>query len=106
MANIHNQLFNTSWLYNELYRSRNFGSLIPKYGNLFGDGLNTFEQNLFKGKTLFNIYDLVLDHKSLKSAELSKVIEYSKPDNKRTFDKLSSVYISNTNHEEDPPCHL
>lgn len=106
MADIHNQLFNASWLYNELYRSRNFGSLIHKYGNVLGGALNIFEQNLFKGKTPLNIYDLGSDHKSLKPAEQSKVIEYPKPDNKLTFDKLSSVYISNTNHEEDQPCHL
>ena len=106
MTDIHNQLFNASWLYNELYRSRNFGSLIHKYGNFFGGALNIFEQNLFKGKTPFNIYDLVSDHKSLKPAEQSKVIGYPKPDNKLTFDKLSSVYISNTNHGEDQPCHL
>ncbi|MBE1288348.1 MAG: hypothetical protein GJ671_11680 [Alteromonadaceae bacterium] len=103
---VHNQLFNASWLYNELYRYRNYDSLIHKYGNLLGGALNIFEKNLFKGKTPLNIYDLGSDHKSLKPAEQSKVIEYPKPDNKLTFDKLSSVYISNANHEEDQPCHF
>jgi electron-transferring-flavoprotein dehydrogenase len=106
IANIHNQLFKDSWLYEELYQSRNFGSAIHKFGNVIGGAFNTFEQNILKGKLPFNIYDLIPDHESLKLANKYNVIDYPKPDNQLTFDKLTSVYISNTNHEEDQPCHL
>nr|WP_297349118.1 electron transfer flavoprotein-ubiquinone oxidoreductase [uncultured Glaciecola sp.] len=95
-----------SWLYDELYRSRNFGAAIHKFGNFFGGAYNTLDQNFFGGKLPFNISDSTPDHASLKLAADMPKINYLKPDGVLSFDKLSSVFLSNTNHEEDQPCHL
>ena len=99
-------MFKASWLYEELYKSRNFGAVIHKYGNFVGGAINTLEQNYFGGKLPINFKDEVADYSTLKKASNSQKIEYNKPDGKLSFDKLSSVYLSNTNHEEDQPCHL
>lgn len=98
--------FKQSWLYDELYRSRNFGPAIHKYGNFFGGAFNTLDQNFFGGKIPFTLKDEVIDHQCLKPAAESTPVNYPKPDGKLSFDKLSSVFLSNTNHEEDQPCHL
>jgi electron-transferring-flavoprotein dehydrogenase len=95
-----------SWLYDELYRSRNFGAAIHKFGNFFGGAYNTVDQNFFGGKLPFNISDSTHDHATLKLAADMPKIDYLKPDGVLSFDKLSSVFLSNTNHEEDQPCHL
>jgi electron-transferring-flavoprotein dehydrogenase len=98
--------FKASWLYDELYRSRNFGPAIHKFGNFMGGVYNTLDQNFFAGKLPFTITDPTPDYATLKLASDSPEIDYPKPDGKLSFDKLSSVYLSNTNHEEDQPCHL
>jgi len=98
--------FKASWLYEELYQSRNFGVFLHKFGSLIGGAINWVEQNIFGGKFPFTAHDLKFDHKSLKLAKDSQKIEYSKPDGKISFDKLSSVFLSSTNHEEDQPVHL
>ncbi len=98
--------FRNSWLYDELYRSRNFGPAIHKLGTLVGGGFNVLEQNLFGGMLPMTLHDRKPDHLSLCTASESAPIVYPKPDGKISFDKLSSVYISNTSHEEDQPCHL
>jgi electron-transferring-flavoprotein dehydrogenase len=98
--------FKQSWLYDELYRSRNFGPAIHKFGNFFGGAYNTLDQNFFGGKLPFTITDSTPDHLTLKPASEMPAINYAKPDGVLSFDKLSSVYLSNTNHEEDQPCHL
>ncbi|WP_258807000.1 electron transfer flavoprotein-ubiquinone oxidoreductase [Pseudidiomarina sp. CB1] len=98
--------FKASWLYDELYRSRNFGPAIHKFGTWFGGAYNTIDQNFFGGKLPFTIKDQTADYASLGKASTYSPIDYPKPDNKLTFDRLSSVYLSNTNHEEDQPCHL
>lgn len=98
--------FKQSWLYDELYRSRNFGPAIHKFGNFFGGAYNTLDQNFFGGKLPFTITDSTPDHLTLKPASEMPAINYAKPDGILSFDKLSSVYLSNTNHEEDQPCHL
>ncbi|WP_218352974.1 electron transfer flavoprotein-ubiquinone oxidoreductase [Alteromonas lipotrueiana] len=96
-----------SWLYDELYRSRNFGPAIHKYGNFWGGAFNTIEQNFFGGNMMgVTLKDNTPDHAQLKTADNSVKINYPKPDGKLSFDKPSSVYLSNTNHEEDQPCHL
>ena len=64
------------------------------------------ELTLFCGNLPFTLKDPTPDHATLKPAASSKKIEYPKPDGKLSFDKLSSVFLSNTNHEEDQPCHL
>jgi electron-transferring-flavoprotein dehydrogenase len=64
------------------------------------------DQNIFGGKLPFTLNDSRPDYATLKPATESKKIDYPKPDNKISFDRLSSVFLSNTNHEEDQPCHL
>ena len=98
--------FRDSWLYQELYRSRNFGAAIHKLGNWLGGTYNFIDQNLFAGRLPFRITDPVADHETLKPASDCTPIEYPKPDGVLSFDKTSSVYLSNTNHEEDQPVHL
>ncbi|CAM5220345.1 electron transfer flavoprotein-ubiquinone oxidoreductase [Alishewanella longhuensis] len=98
--------FNNSWLYDELYRSRNFGAAIHKFGTFWGGAYNTLDQNLFGGKLPFTLKDHTPDYAMLKPASSVQPISYPKPDNKLSFDRLSSVYLSNTNHEEEQPCHL
>ena len=98
--------FEASWLYDELQRSRNFGPAIHKFGTLLGGAFNFVDQNLFGGKLPFTLRDTTPDPARLKPAAACAQIVYPKPDGKLSFDKLSSVFLSNTNHEEDQPCHL
>ena len=98
--------FRDSWLYQELYRSRNFGAALHRLGAWLGGAYNFIDQNLFAGRLPFRITDPVTDHESLKPASDCTPIEYLKPDGVLSFDKTSSVYLSNTNHEEDQPGHL
>ncbi|MDY0249938.1 MAG: electron transfer flavoprotein-ubiquinone oxidoreductase [Pseudomonas sp.] len=98
--------FKSSWLYDDLFCSRNFGAAIHKYGALLGGAFNYIDQNIFAGKIPFTLHDTTPDYATLKPASESKKIAYPKPDGKLSFDKLSSVFLSNTNHEEEQPCHL
>jgi len=98
--------FKSSWLYEELFASRNFGAAIHKYGAIVGGGFNWLDQNIFGGKIPFTLRDTKPDYACLKPAAECKKIDYPKPDGKISFDKLSSVFISGTNHEEEQPCHL
>lgn len=100
------EAFKASWLYNELYTTRNFGPAIHKLGSVLGGAYNTIDQNFFGGKLPFNFKDETPDYASLKPAAQCNKIEYPKPDGKLSFDKLSSVFLSNTNHEEEQPVHL
>lgn len=95
-----------SWLYAEMHSVRNFVGAMHKFGTFIGAGYLWVEQNIFGGKLPFNFRDSVPDHATLKPASECKKIAYPKPDNKVTFDRLTSVFLSNTNHEEDQPCHL
>nr|WP_189673677.1 electron transfer flavoprotein-ubiquinone oxidoreductase [Pseudomonas khorasanensis] len=98
--------FKSSWLHDELFTSRNFGAAIHKYGAIIGGGFNWLDQNIFGGKLPFTLRDTKPDYACLKLAADCKKIDYPKPDGKLSFDKLSSVFISGTNHEEEQPCHL
>ena len=98
--------FKSSWLYEELFASRNFGPAMHKFGPIIGAGFNWFDQNIMGGKMPFTLHDTKPDYACLKLAKDSKKIDYLKPDGKLSFDKLSSVFISGTNHEEEQPCHL
>ena len=98
--------FEQSWLFAELFRSRNFGPAMHKFGSFWGGAFNTLDQNIFAGKLPFTLKDDSFDHLALRPAAEAEKIQYAKPDNKLSFDRLSSVYLSNTNHEEDQPCHL
>jgi electron-transferring-flavoprotein dehydrogenase len=80
-------LFNGSWLHTELHRWRNFGPLIHKFGGIIGAAISFVDQGILRGKLPWTLSDKT-------------------PDYAISFDKLSSVFLSNTNHEEDQPCHL
>lgn len=98
--------FKASWLYDELFRSRNFGAAIHKFGAIGGGAFNFIDQNIFGGKIPVTLHDDKPDYACLKKASEAPKIDYPKPDGKLSFDKLSSVFLSNTNHEEDQPIHL
>lgn len=98
--------FKSSWLYEDLFTSRNFGPAMHKFGAVLGGAFNYIDQNIFGGKIPFTLHDTTPDYAKLKLASESKKIAYPKPDGKLSFDKLSSVFLSNTNHEEIQPCHL
>jgi electron-transferring-flavoprotein dehydrogenase len=98
--------FRASWGYDELHRSRNFGPAIHKLGLFAGAAFNYIDQTLCRGKMPFTFHDTTPDHATLKRSSDSVAIEYPKPDGVLSFDKLSSVFMSSTNHEEDQPCHL
>lgn len=97
--------FKASWLYDELYRARNFGPAIHKFGAFLGGAFSYIDQNIFGGKLPFTLHDKRYDY-TLKKASESQQIDYPKPDGVLTFDRLSSVFLSNTTHEENQPCHL
>jgi electron-transferring-flavoprotein dehydrogenase len=98
-------LFEKSWLFDELKSSRNAGPIMHKLGMFLGSAY-TFVDQLFKGKLPWTLQDPTPDHATLKPANECERIDYPKPDGVISFDKLSSVFLSGTNHEEDQPCHL
>jgi len=98
--------FEKSWLYKELYDERNFGPAMHKFGNVIGGAIAFFEQNILRRSLPFTLRDLTPDHATMKLASECKKISYPKPDNKLTFDRLTSVFVSNTNHAENQPVHL
>jgi electron-transferring-flavoprotein dehydrogenase len=99
------QSFKRSWLYEELYKARNFKQWMSK-GLYLGTLMVGIEQKLMKGNVPWTLHHRHHDHEMLKPASRSKPIAYPKPDGKLTFDRLSSVFLSNTNHEENQPAHL
>lgn len=98
--------FKGSWVQEELHASRNFGPAMHKFGPLLGPAFAFVEHNLLGGALPFTLHDRRMDHTCLKKADEAPRISYPKPDGKLSFDKLSSVFLSNTNHEEDQPVHL
>ena len=100
------EAFRSSWAWDELHRSRNFGPALHKWGPYLGGAFNFVDQNWFGGRLPFTLHDTSEDHRALDTAATRQPLEYPKPDGKLSFDKLSSVFISNTNHEEDQPVHL
>ena len=92
--------------HDELYRARNFGPALHKFGTLLGAAFTFIDQNIFRGKLPFTLRNKDSDHDSLQKAKKAKPINYPKPDGVITFDRLTSVYLSSTNHEEDQPSHL
>ncbi|WHI53463.1 electron transfer flavoprotein-ubiquinone oxidoreductase [Microbulbifer sp. MLAF003] len=98
--------YRDSWAWKELHMQRNFGPAQHKWGNILGSAYAFVDINLFKGKLPWTLRDTKADHAQLKPAADCAKIDYPKPDGVLSFDKLSSVFISNTNHEEDQPCHL
>ena len=98
--------FRSSWLYDELYKSRNFSGWMHKFPLLIASAFIWIEHNVFFGRVPFTVRDRTPDHLSMKLADECQKIYYPVADNKLSFDKASSVYLSNTNHEENQPCHL
>ncbi len=96
--------FKTSWLHDELHKARNFKPLMKK-GLWMGSVLFGMDQILFRGKAPWTMHNSA-DHLTLKKASDCQPIAYPKPDGVISFDRLSSVFLSNTNHEEEQPCHL
>jgi electron-transferring-flavoprotein dehydrogenase len=97
--------FRTSWLHDELYRARNFKPWMAK-GLYTGTLMFGVDQVLFRGKAPWTLRHKHADHETLKPKDQATPIQYPKPDGVLTFDRLSSVFISNTNHNEDQPVHL
>ena len=95
-----------SWLYDELYSTRNFSGFMHKFGFMLGSAMVWIDQTIFGGRMPFTLNDSKPDYAALKPAAECQKISYPKPDNVISFDRLSSVFLSNTNHEEDQPCHL
>ena len=99
------EAFEHSWLHQELNRSRNFKAWFKK-GLWTATIMNGIEQKVFGGRVPWTLHRDKPDHACLKPAAQCKPIAYPKPDGKLTFDRLSSVFVSNTNHAEDQPAHL
>ncbi|MBV8591615.1 MAG: electron transfer flavoprotein-ubiquinone oxidoreductase, partial [Acetobacteraceae bacterium] len=98
------EAYRQSWLYDELYRARNFKPWMSR-GLWWGSFLFGVDQTLLRGKAPWTLH-LTPDHTKLRKAAECQPIAYPKPDGVLTFDRLSSVFLSNTNHEENQPCHL
>ncbi|WP_420474237.1 electron transfer flavoprotein-ubiquinone oxidoreductase [Noviherbaspirillum sp. ST9] len=103
------EAFEKSWLKEELDQSRNF-KLWFKKGKLVGNMMTGIEQWLLPKIGVTNppwtLHATKRDHECLRPASEFQPIAYPKPDGKITFDRLSSVFVSNTNHEENQPAHL
>ena len=98
--------FRASWAYKELHQQRNFGPAQHKFGYLLGSAYAFVDINIFNGLLPWTLKDPIADHATLKKVSESKPISYPKYDGILSFDKPSSVFLSNTNHEEEQPCHL
>ncbi|MDP2546705.1 electron transfer flavoprotein-ubiquinone oxidoreductase [Oceanobacter sp. 4_MG-2023] len=96
--------FESSWAWQELQRSRNFGPALHKLGTLGGAAFNFIDQNILAMPV--TLHDTTPDYDTLRAASECKPIIYPKPDGKLSFSKLDSVFIGNVNHAEDQPCHL
>jgi electron-transferring-flavoprotein dehydrogenase len=99
------EAFQHSWLHEELNKARNFKAWF-KWGLLPATIMNGLEQFLLRGRMPWTVHRDKPDHAYLKPAAECKPIAYPRPDGKLTFDRLSSVFISNTSHSEDQPAHL
>jgi len=100
------QSVKSSWVYKELRSSRNFGPALAKLGVFWGAAFTFIDQNIFFGKLPFTWHNTLPDHKSIAKASEMPAIDYPRPDGVISFDRLSSVFLSSTNHEEDQPSHL
>jgi electron-transferring-flavoprotein dehydrogenase len=96
--------FEASWLHEELHTARNVKNLLKK--GAYGSPFVWLDQVLLRGKAPWTLRHSTPDHACLRPASEFTPINYPKPDGKLTFDRLSSVFISNTNHAEDQPIHL
>ena len=95
-----------SWVWKELEEGRNVAPAQKKFGLLVGGAFIWLDQNVFRGRLPFTLHSTEPDHTALRPAGATPRIVYAKPDGRISFDRLSSVFLSSTNHEEDQPCHL
>ncbi|MBL4868433.1 MAG: electron transfer flavoprotein-ubiquinone oxidoreductase [Pseudomonadales bacterium] len=100
------EAFNNSWVYEELQFQRNFGPAMHKFGNVIGGAIAFLDMNILDGKLPLTMRDTNPDHEGMRLAKACNKIDYPKPDGVITFSKSDSVYLSNTHHGEDQPCHL
>jgi electron-transferring-flavoprotein dehydrogenase len=100
------QMFRDSWLWGELQGVRNIRPAFAKWGLYGGLVAAAVDAYVFRGKAPWTLRHPHPDHATLKPHTHVKPIEYPKPDGTLTFDRNSSVFISNTNHEENQPVHL
>lgn len=98
--------FRQSWAGLELHAARNFGAALHKWGPWLGGAYNWVDQNLTGGRLPFRLTDSEPDHRRLLAAAQCQPIAYPRPDGKLSFDRLSSVFLSGTNHTENQPVHL
>ena len=103
--NAYPETFRASWLHDELHRARNFKPWMSK-GLALGTLMVGVDQVLLGGRAPWTLRHAHADHETLKTRSESAPIDYPKPDGVLTFDRLSSVFVSNTNHAEDQPAHL
>ncbi|RLT93228.1 electron transfer flavoprotein-ubiquinone oxidoreductase [Ketobacter sp.] len=95
-----------SWLYRELYQARNVAPAMHRFGMLLGSLFSFVDYGLLRGRLPLTLRDDQPDHATLLPLDRATPITYPKPDGVITFDKLASVYLANTHHREDQPCHL
>jgi electron-transferring-flavoprotein dehydrogenase len=95
-----------SWVWEELSAARNIRPAFAKFGLYKGIAYSALDTFVFKGRAPWTFHHPHADNETLTDANKAEPIAYPKPDGKLTFDKLSSVFISNTNHEENQPVHL
>ena len=105
-AGDYEQRVKDSWVWQELHQGRNFSPAQHKFGNLLGAAFIWIDQNIFRGKLPFTLRNTDADHDALVPAAQAQPIDYPAPDGKISFDILSSVFLSSTNHEENQPVHL
>lgn len=103
-AQAYEQALTSSWMGQELHKARNIRPAF-RYGLWAGISYAAFDQYVLRGRAPWTFHHHA-DHAQLKPAIECKKIIYPKPDNKITFDLMSSVNLSNTQHEENQPCHL
>ncbi len=95
-----------SWLWSELRDVRNVRPAFAKYGTFGGALYAGIDAMLLRGRAPWTLRHRHADHEVLNDAAHSEPIDYPRPDGRLTFDKLSSVFLSNVNHEENQPVHL
>lgn len=106
------QAFNNSWIYTELHQQKNWGPARHHLGEILGGIFSFIDINIFNGKLPITLQDTQPDYAASTSIQAKKTyhnakpINYPKADGILTFNKLDSVFLSNTNHGEDQVCHL
>jgi electron-transferring-flavoprotein dehydrogenase len=103
--NAYPEAFRASWLYEELHRARNFKPWMSR-GLHAGTLMVGIDQVLFRGKAPWTLHHSHADHETLEKKDEAQPIPYPKPDGVLTFDRLTNLAFSNTNHNEDQPAHL